>query len=113
MNKIYIAGGGVAGMSAAMYLSKKNIPVTIFEKSSKSGQSRHGDYEGLENWIFDENISSFFYKIGFDYSKIKSYSINNFKVHVLNKEPLLVKNKEPFFYLVKRGDKNNDFDKIK
>ena len=109
MKEVNIAGSGIAGMSAAIYLSSKGIPVTIQERKSRPGQSRHGDYEGLENWIFDENISSFFYKIGFDYSKIKSHPVYKFKVHVLNEEPLLVKNKEPFFYLVKRGEKNNDF----
>ena len=110
MNKINIAGCGIAGMSAGIYLSKKGIPVTIYEKCSKPGQSRHGDYEGLENWIFNESISSFFSNIGFDYSQIKSNPVNNFVVHSANKDPLLVDSKEPFFYLVKRGDKNNDFD---
>ena len=110
MNAVNIAGSGIAGMSAAIYLSKKGIPVTVQEKRLRPGQSRHGDYEGLENWIFDENISSFFHNIGFDYNKINSYPVNNFKVHAFDKEPLLVKDKEPFFYLVKRGDKNNDFD---
>ena len=110
MKEVNIAGSGIAGMSAAIYLSSKGIPVSIQERKSRPGQSRHGDYEGLENWIFDDNISSFFYKIGFDYSKIKSHPVYKFKVHVLNEEPLLVKNKEPFFYLVKRGEKNNDFD---
>ena len=64
----------------------------------------------FDTLINSEKISSFFYKIGFDYSKIKSHPVNNFKVHVLDEEPLLVKNKEPFFYLVKRGVENNDFD---
>ena len=64
MKEVNIAGSGIAGMSAAIYLSSKGIPVSIQERKSRPGQSRHGDYEGLENWIFDDNISSFFYKIG-------------------------------------------------
>ena len=110
MNKIYIAGGGVAGMSAAMYLSQKNIPVTIFEKSSKSGESRHGDYEGLENWIFNESTPTFFNNIGFDFSKINLHPINKFYVHCENKPHLVVKSKKPFFSLVKRGTSSGDFD---
>ena len=110
MKKIHIAGGGVAGMSAAMYLSKKNIPVTIFEKSSKSGQSRHGDYEGLENWIFNESTPAFFDNIGFDFSKINLNPINEFYVHCENKPHLAVKSKKPFFSLVKRGTSSSDFD---
>ena len=110
MKKVYIAGGGIAGMSAGICLKKKGIPVTIYEKSSKVGQNRHGDYEGLENWIFNESISSFFSNIGFDYSQIQSSPVNSFMVHSIDKDPLLVYSKKPFFFLVKRGDKKNDFD---
>ena len=110
MKKIHIAGGGIAGMSAAIYLSKKSVPVTIFEKRSNIGQSRHGDYEGLENWIFDENTPLFFKNIGFDLSKINLHPISEFKVHCENKSPLLVRSKKPFFSLVKRGPLDGDFD---
>ena len=101
MKKVYIAGGGIAGMSAGICLKKKGIPVTIYEKSSKVGQNRHGDYEGLENWIFNESISSFFSNIGFDYSQIQSSPVNSFMVHSIDKDPLLVESKKPFFFLVK------------
>jgi len=110
MKKVSIAGSGIAGMSAAIYLSKKGIPVIIYEKRSKPGKSRHGDYEGLENWIFDESTPLFFKNIGFDYNQIKSYPVDNFMVHTAGKDPLSVKSEKPFFYLVKRGDKKNDFD---
>ena len=110
MKDVYIGGCGIAGMSAAMYLSKKNIPVTVFEKKSKPGQSRHGDYEGIENWIFDDNTPYIFNKIGFDFSKINSHPVADFNVHSFNQPPLSIKNMKPFFNLVKRGDSISDFD---
>ena len=45
---IKIAGGGVAGLSAAISLKKFGFNPIIFEKNHAVGGSRHGDYEGLE-----------------------------------------------------------------
>ena len=36
-NKIYIIGGGPAGISVAYYLSKKNIKFQLFEASGELG----------------------------------------------------------------------------
>ena len=48
-NIIKIAGGGVAGLSAAISLKKFGFNPIIFEKNHVVGGNRHGDYEGLEN----------------------------------------------------------------
>ena len=60
---IKIAGGGIAGLSAAMYLQRKNFQVEVYEKEKKIGKSRHGDFEGIENWIFSSNNSNAFKKL--------------------------------------------------
>ena len=49
-NKIRIAGGGIAGLSTAIYLQSKNHPTVVYEKELKIGESRHGDFEGIENF---------------------------------------------------------------
>ena len=108
--KVRIAGGGIAGLSAAMFLQSKNISTVIYEKESKIGGSRHGDYEGLENWIFNDDIHSSFKDIGFEFNKIQSSPINRFFVHTSSEKPLRIQSKTPFFYLVSRGDNNNDLD---
>lgn len=36
-NQVAVVGGGLAGLSAALYLAKNNIAVTVFEKSSAPG----------------------------------------------------------------------------
>ena len=108
--KVRIAGGGIAGLSAAMFLQSNNISTVIYEKESKIGGSRHGDYEGFENWIFDDDIHSSFKDIGFEFNKIQSSPINSFFVHTSSEKPLRIQNKTPFFYLVSRGDNSNDID---
>ncbi|MEC7871858.1 MAG: NAD(P)-binding protein [Candidatus Neomarinimicrobiota bacterium] len=108
--KVRIAGGGIAGLSAAMFLQSNNISTVIYEKGSKIGESRHGDYEGLENWIFNDDIHSSFKNIGFEFNKIQSSPINSFFVHAPSEKPLRIQSKAPFFYLVSRGDNFNDLD---
>ena len=109
-NKIRIAGGGIAGLSTAIYLQSKNNPTVVYEKESKIGQSRHGDFEGIENWIFNNHIYSLFKNIGFDFNKIESTPINSFYVHTAHQKHLRVKSKIPFFFLVSRGCKSSDLD---
>jgi len=107
---IKIAGGGVAGLSAAISLKKLGYNPIVFEKNSTVGGNRHGDYEGLENWIFSSSMNSFFNQVGFDFKKITSFPISKFTVHSNFFSPLNISSKKPFFYMVKRGAKDKDFD---
>ena len=57
---IHIAGSGIAGMTAAINLSRRGKTVIIHEKENRIGGSRDGDFEGLENWIFSHTVPEFF-----------------------------------------------------
>ena len=107
---IKIAGGGIAGLSAAMYLQRKNFQVEVYEKEKKIGKSRHGDFEGIENWIFSSNNSNAFKKIGFNTDKISLSPVRQFVVHTATDKPFKVKCALPFFNLVKRGSNKGDLD---
>ena len=109
-NIIKIAGGGVAGLSAAISLKKFGFNPIIFEKNHVVGGNRHGDYEGLENWIFSSSMKTFFNQVGFDFNKITSFPISKFTVHSNFFSPLDISSKKPFFYMVKRGSNDQDFD---
>ena len=37
-----------------LILKKPDIMLLYLEKQSTAGGSRHGDYEGLDNWIFQQ-----------------------------------------------------------
>ena len=100
---IKIAGAGIAGMSAAIHLKKAGQDVVVYEKQSMVGGSRHGDYEGLENWIFKRSMSEFFAGHGFDYEILSSIPIHQFTVHTKEKVPFVVQSQQPFFHMIKRG----------
>ncbi|MFQ6677256.1 MAG: NAD(P)/FAD-dependent oxidoreductase [Fidelibacterota bacterium] len=110
LNPIKISGAGIAGMTAAINLKKAGKNVVIFEKYPAIGLSRDGDYEGLENWIFEENLHSFFINHGFLFDSIKTHPIFNFTVHFDGVEPFNVHSAIPFFYLVKRGSERDCID---
>ena len=100
---IKIAGAGIAGMSAAIHLKKAGQDVVVYEKQSMVGGSRHGDYEGLENWIFKQSMLEFFAEHGFDYEKLSSIPIHQFTIHTKEKAPFVVQSQQPFFHMIKRG----------
>lgn len=45
MKKAFIIGGGIAGLSSAVFLSQKKIPVTLFESSPKFGGRAYSFYD--------------------------------------------------------------------
>ncbi len=59
-SKVAIIGAGASGLLAATYLSRKNIPVTIFEKNSKIGRKLLATGNGKCN-ITNYSISIFNY----------------------------------------------------
>lgn len=74
--KIAVLGGGLTGLTAAYYLSKKNHQVTVFEKEKKLGGLASGFKSDNWDWqlertyhhIFanDKDIINFSKEIGFD-----------------------------------------------
>ena len=109
-NSIHIAGGGPAGLTAAIQLKKAGFDPVIFEKECKVGAGRHGDYEGLDNWIFSRKVPAFFKQTGFNFNDLTTYPISKFFVHTLFGKPITIQNNHPFFYMVKRGSGINDLD---
>lgn len=107
---IKIAGAGIAGMSAAINIKKAGYNVVVYEKESTAGGSRHGDYEGLDNWIFEGSMENFFTSHGFNYNPLKPIPIYKFTVHLENRAPFPVQSPQPFFYMVKRGSEQDSLD---
>lgn len=107
---IKIAGAGIAGMSAAINIKKAGYNVVVFEKQSTVGGSRHGDYEGLDNWIFNSSMEDFFTSHGLNFKNLPAIPIHQFTVHLENRASSLVKSPQPFFYMVKRGSEQDSLD---
>ena len=51
---IRIAGAGLSGLSAAICLAQRGYRVEIFERNIDSGQTRHADWDAIENWTRSE-----------------------------------------------------------
>ena len=109
-SKIHIVGAGIAGMTAAINLSKFGKSVIIHEKKSKIGDSRDGDFEGIENWIFSKNVSESIAECGIDFNNIPKRPIYEFSVHLNDASPVKIESKNPFFYIVKRGTSSDSLD---
>ena len=107
---IHIAGSGIAGMTAAINLSRRGKTFIIHEKENRIGGSRDGDFEGLENWIFSHTVPEFFSKCCVDFKALPATPIFDFNVHLRGLDPVRVTSPEPFFYIVSRGTANTSFD---
>ena len=107
---IHIAGSGIAGMTAAINLSRRGKTVIIHEKQDRIGGSRDGDFEGLENWIFAHTVPEFFSKCCVDFKALPATPIFDFNVHLRGLDPVRVTSPEPFFYIVSRGTANTSID---
>lgn len=76
VRKIAVLGGGITGLTAAYYLRKQDLDVTLYEKAPVLGGLAHGFQE--ENWEWpleyayhhlfknDTDIQSFAQEIGYD-----------------------------------------------
>lgn len=102
MNPIRIQGGGIAGLTAAYCLARSGMPVTVFEKERGIGVSRHGDFEGLENWIFNDSLNVF-HSAGLDRTTLVEWPVSRFTVHCPPEVPFKIRSAEPFFSIVSRG----------
>ena len=109
-SKTHIVGAGIAGMTAAINLSKSGKSVIIYEKNDCIGGSRDGDFEGMENWIFSKNISDSITECGLDFNGIPKSPVFEFFVHLYGIRPVKIKSPEPFFNIVKRGTSSDSLD---
>ena len=69
---VTVIGGGIAGLSAAVFLAEKNFKVTIYESSPKPGGRAYSFFDRERNQFFDngQHILAGWYKNTFDYLKI-------------------------------------------
>ena len=109
-NIVKIAGGGIAGLTAGIQLKIAGFAPIIYEQKSIIGSNRHGDYEGLENWIFEQSMSNFFEQSGFDFNLISAIPIHEFQVHTATLPPFWVRHDRPLFHMIRRGPEPSDLD---
>lgn len=106
---INIGGAGIAGLTAAIHLKKNGYQPILFEKQSCCGESRFGDFEGLETWNFTHNPIDSIKSSGLIPS-FKHNSIYNFQIHIPEKPIIPIHSSEPFFHIISRGNTSGDLD---
>lgn len=107
MNKdIEIAGAGPAGLVAAINLARAGCKVTVYEEKPDVGHRFHGDFQGLENWSSEEDVTDLLERFGIYNKLYTDYICQPYKkLMVFDSEfrKTIFQSERPFFYLVRRG----------
>lgn len=100
---VNIIGAGPGGLTAAIVLRRHGVPVRVYEKSHDVGHRLNGDFQGLENWSSEEDVTGFLRDIGID---INFLCVPQYKglFYTPGLAPREMKSARPIYYLVKRGD---------
>jgi len=112
LRAIIISGAGIAGMTAAKILAQGGRKAIIYEKQKTVGASRNGDFEGLENWIFQDSGSSFFESHGFKWENLSQQSYCTFSIHTHESPALVMQSDLPFFHIIQRGRNDKSIDRF-
>jgi flavin-dependent dehydrogenase len=101
-DRIRIAGAGLSGLSAAICLAQRGHRVEVFEKNAESGQTRHADWDAIENWTTEEDFLECL--AGWGIRPTYEYRAPfSFEVYDPRGDCYQVELQRPFFYLLKRG----------
>lgn len=106
---INIIGSGPAGLTAAIVLRKHGFPVKVYEMSSDVGHRLNGDFQGLENWSSEKDITELLKNIGIE---INFLCVPYYEgtIYAPEIKPVEIKSDRPIFYLVKRGTMSGTLD---
>jgi flavin-dependent dehydrogenase len=99
---INIIGAGPAGLAAAIVLRKHGFPVKVYEMSSDIGHRLNGDFQGLENWSSEKDITEILKDLGIETNFLCAPYYGGI-VYAPDRKPAEIKSERPIFYLVKRG----------
>lgn len=100
--KVNIIGAGPAGLTAAIVLRKHGYSVRVFEMSSDVGHRLNGDFQGLENWSSERDITELLKEIGIE-TNFLCVPYYRGTIYAPEMKPAEIKSDKPIFYLVKRG----------
>jgi len=112
-NRIEIVGAGPSGLVAAISLARAGCNITVYEEKSEVGHRFHGDFQGLENWSSEEDVTTILERLGI-YNKLYLNYIcqpyNKLIVFDSNLKETVFHSERPFFYLVQRGSRTGCLD---
>ncbi|MFO0754457.1 MAG: NAD(P)-binding protein, partial [Thermodesulfovibrionales bacterium] len=104
-----VIGAGPAGLTAAIVLARHGYRVRVYEKEPEVGHRLHGDFQGLENWSSDQDVTELLRDCGIETNFLcVPYSAGTVCAPALS--PLRIRSSRPIFYLVQRGALNGTLD---
>ena len=99
---INIVGAGPSGLTAAIVLARRGFQVKVFEMAADVGHRLNGDFQGLENWSTEKDITDVLRDIGLDIN-FTCVPYAGGRIHASGMKYVMIESKRPIFYLVKRG----------
>lgn len=108
MRSVLIAGGGIAGLTCAINLAARGIPVEVHEAKRYCGKAIR-DFEYLENWSFPEDVLETVERCGLrpSFDHRPTYS---FKAYSPSLCGVTVSAATPLMYRVRRGPVSGSID---
>jgi len=108
---ITIVGAGPAGLTAAINLAYAGFETTVYEQNQNAGLRFNGDFQGLENWLDEDDTLQILNRIGIKINFLcHPYSGNDGLFYGPKLEKVKVKTSRPLFYLIERGSNPNSLD---
>ena len=108
---ITIVGAGPAGLTAAINLANAGFETTVYEQNQNAGLRFNGDFQGLENWLDEDDTLQILNQIGIKINFLcHPYSGNDGLFYGPKLEKVKVKTSRPLFYLIERGSNPNSLD---
>jgi len=106
---INIIGAGPAGLTAAIVLRRHDHPVRVYEAGADVGHRLNGDFQGIENWSSEQDVTKQLEEIGIELNfPCEPYYKST--IYAPEMGPVETTADRPIFYLVKRGSGSGTLD---
>ena len=99
---LVIVGAGPAGLSAAIYAARRDVPVVVRERQAVVGGRFRDDFQGLENWTSPTDVLDELAAAGIEPS-FEHIPIREQVCFDPAGRSFTFRSPTPFYYLVRRG----------
>lgn len=102
---VTVVGAGLAGLAAAIVLTRAGRRVVIREWHKSVGSRFHGDFQGLENWSNEQDVLAELSEAGI--APFPTHPVHEGTAFDAQGDRHAVRGDRPLFYLVGRGGKGS------
>lgn len=100
--EIHIIGAGPSGLAAALYLGRAGLKPIVFEQAHEVGARFQGDFQGLENWSTEDDVTEMLAGVGLE-TNFRCVPYDAGGAYGPSGERVDLHTDRPLFYLVERG----------